>query len=155
MKKQDYNAAIMVNTDSLKAFNAINKVSAWWAEDITGATEQLNDAFTVYFGETYVNFTITASVPGKKVEWLVTGCYLPWLQDKQEWKNTRVVFDISAGNNQTEIEFTHAGLVPGIECYDGCVKGWDQYFKDSLYRYITEGAGLPQKKKIITNAQAV
>ena len=150
MKTQDYIAAIVVNASPGAVFSAINNVAAWWAEDITGVTDQLNNVFTVHFGETFVDFKIVQLVPGKKIEWQVTDCYLPWLQDKNEWTNTRVVFDIVAVNNATKLAFTHIGLVPGIECYNGCVKGWDQYFKDSLHRYITEGCGLPQQKKPAT-----
>ena len=42
---------------------------------------------------------------------------------------------------------THLGLKPGIECFDGCVKGWDQYVKDSLFRLLAEGKGAPEKTK--------
>ncbi len=147
MKKQDYKASIVVNAGAMDSFNNINKVSAWWTEDITGKSDKLNDSFAVHFGETFVDFKTTQLVPGKKVEWLVTECYLPWLQDKQEWTNTRVVFDITTEDKQTKIEFTHAGLVPEVECYDGCVKGWDRFFKSSLYQLIMEGQGLPQRKK--------
>jgi hypothetical protein len=37
----------------------------------------------------------------------------------------------------------HIGLVPEIECYTSCVKGWDQYVKGSLFKLLTEGKGLP------------
>jgi hypothetical protein len=56
-------------------------------------------------------------------------------------------FEISTVGDQTKINFTHIGLVPEIECYNMCVKGWDQYFKGSLYKLITEGKGQPQLKK--------
>ena len=54
---------------------------------------------------------------------------------------------ISTKDNLTQINFTHIGLVPEVECYDMCVKGWDQYVKGSLLKFITEGEGQPQKKK--------
>ena len=38
---------------------------------------------------------------------------------------------------------THVGLVPGIECYEDCEKGWDFYIKESLFKFLTEGKGLP------------
>jgi len=147
MKKQDYTATIVVNTSAAQTFKCINRVSAWWTENIEGSSEKLNDVFTVHFADTFVTMKIIEFIPEKKTVWLVTDCFLPWLKDKQEWKNTRVVFEITPENNSTQIQFTHMGLVPEIECYNGCVKGWDQYFKESLLLLITEGKGRPERKK--------
>ncbi|HEY4195645.1 MAG TPA: hypothetical protein VGM63_08915 [Mucilaginibacter sp.] len=55
--------------------------------NVEGASEKLNDVFTVRFdGGTFVIFKVTESIPGEKIAWLVTDCYLPWLKDKTEWK---------------------------------------------------------------------
>ncbi len=35
------------------------------------------------------------------------------------------------------------GLSPEVECYEGCVKGWDQYFKGNLFKLLTTGKGQP------------
>jgi hypothetical protein len=150
MKKQDYTATILVKPTANKAFESINDVAAWWTENIDGSSEKLNDVFTVHFGEAFVTMKIVESVMDKKVVWNVTDCYLHWLADKEEWKNTRMVFEISAEGDSTCIEFTHVGLTPQAECYDSCVKGWDQYIKDSLAKLINEGRGLPQRKQMAT-----
>ena len=154
MKKQDYTASILVRATTNKAFKCINEVAAWWTENIEGSSEKLNDVFIVHFGEAFVTMKIVESVPDKRVVWNVTDCYVHWLADKEEWKNTRIVFDISAEGDSTRIQFTHVGLTPQAECYDNCVKGWDQYIKDSLAKLINEGKGLPQRKQIAT-AEAV
>lgn len=70
--------------------------------------------------------------------------FCPWLSDKTEWSNTEVVFEISSGNNQTKIDFTHVGLVPGIECYEQCEKGWTRFVTISLPDYINSGKGRPE-----------
>jgi Activator of Hsp90 ATPase homolog 1-like protein len=150
MEKQDYTAIILVKDTANKAFKSINHVTAWWTENIEGSSEKLNDIFTIHFGEAFVTMKIVQSVPDKMVVWNVTDCYLHWLADKQEWKNTQIVFEISAEGDSTRIQFTHVGLTPQVECYDGCVKGWDQYFTDSLAKLINEGQGLPQKKLMAT-----
>jgi len=150
MKKQDYTASILVRVTANEAFKSINHVAAWWTENIEGGSEKLNDIFTIHFGEAFVTMKIVESVPDKKVVWNVTDCYLHWLADKKEWKGTRIVFEISAEGDSTRIQFTHVGLTPQVECYDSCVKGWDQYFKDSLARLINEGNGLPQRKEMAT-----
>ena len=154
MKKQDYTATILVKATANKAFQCINQVTAWWTENIVGSSEKLNDVFTTHFGETFVTMKIVESVPDKKLVWNVADCYLHWLADKKEWKGTQIVFEISAEGDSTRIQFTHIGLEPQVECYDMCVKGWDQYFKGSLAKLINEGTGLPQRKEMAT-AEAV
>ena len=150
MKKQDYTATILVKATANKAFQNINHVAAWWTENIEGSSEKLSDVFTIHFGEAFVTMKIVESVPDKKVVWNVVDCWLHWLADKKEWKDTQIVFEISAEGDSTRIQFTHVGLEPQVECYDSCVKGWDQYFKGSLAKLINEGKGLPQKKEMAT-----
>jgi len=154
MKKQDYMTTILVKAAANKVFKSFNHVAAWWTENIEGSSEKLNDVFTIHFGEAFVTMKIVQSVPDKKVVWNVTDCYLHWLADKKEWKNTQIVFEISAEGDSTRIQFTHVGLVPQVECYDNCVKGRDQYIKDSLVKLIAEGKGLPQKKQMATAGAA-
>jgi hypothetical protein len=147
MQTRNYTATLEVAKTPQEAFNGINSVSKWWSENIAGNSANLNDVFTIHFGaDTFVTHKIIEVVPDKKVVWEVTDCYLPWLKDKTEWTNTRMVFDISSENNLTTIHFTHVGLVPEVECYESCVKGWDQYVKGSLLSLLTEGKGQPQKK---------
>jgi Activator of Hsp90 ATPase homolog 1-like protein len=150
MKKQNYNATIVANASAKQAVKAINNVAGWWTENIEGSTEKLNDVFTVHFGETFATFKVIEVVPEKKIVWLVTDCYLHWLNDKTEWKDTKISFEILAENDETKILFTHIGLSPEIECYNDCRKGWDQYIKDSLFKLITEGNGMAERKKMET-----
>jgi hypothetical protein len=147
METKDYSATIVVDKKTNEVFKSINSVSKWWVEDLEGSSENLDDVFKIHFsGGNFVTHKIVEFVPGKKVVWQVTDCYLEWLTDKTEWTDTKMSFEISADDNKTKINFTHIGLVPEIECYDMCVKGWDQYIKGSLFKLITEGAGQPQKK---------
>jgi mRNA degradation ribonuclease J1/J2 len=86
----------------------------------------LNALFKIHFSaDNFVTHKIVEFVPNKKVVWLVTDCYLEWLADKKEWNNTKMSFEILANGDQTQISFTQIGLVPEVECYDMCVKGWD------------------------------
>lgn len=147
MNKKDYNATITANIPVREAFKYINRVSAWWSENLKGRSENLNDIFTVHFefGDTFT-IKIIEVVIDKKIVWLVTDCNLTWVKDSKEWKGTKMIFEISTENNSANISFTHVGLVPQIECYDGCVNGWDQYIKGSLFKLLTEGKGQPDKK---------
>jgi hypothetical protein len=147
MKKQDYIASFVVNKTAMEAFNTINNVTRWWTENLEGSSEKLDDEFSVRFGDVhYSKQKLTEVIPGKKIVWLVTDCRLNWIKDKKEWIGTTIVFDISEQGGSTAINFTHTGLVPGIECYNDCIKGWDHYFKNSLYKLLTEGTGLADKK---------
>ena len=123
MKEQNYTATIVADTTAKATVKAINDVAGWWTENIEGNSHNLNDVFTVNFGETFVTFKIIELVPDEKAVWLVTDCYLHWLNNKKEWKDTKIRFDILTENNSTQIHFTHIGLVPEIECYNDCIKG--------------------------------
>ncbi|HXB42469.1 MAG TPA: SRPBCC domain-containing protein [Puia sp.] len=148
MENQNYQATITVSQSANEVFKSINSVSKWWMENLEGDSENLNGKFTVDFGDdNFVTHKLVEVIPNKKVVWLVTDCYLSWFKDKTEWTNTKMSFEISTKGNSTVINFTHIGLIPEVECYDMCVKGWDQYVKGSLFKLITEGTGLPQKKK--------
>ena len=104
MEKKDYHRTITVKPSADEAMKKISQVNRWWAHDVTGKTEKLNDTFSVRFGETFVDFQISELVPGKKMVWRVTDCNLHWIKDKKEWKNTEVVFEISSKNNLTKID---------------------------------------------------
>ncbi len=143
MKKKDYTATISVNASPEEAFKHINEVSRWWAKQVEGRSEKLNDVFTAVFNHCSFTFKIIGSEPGRKVEWLVTDSDLSWLKDKKEWNGTKISFEISQRNGFTEISFTHNGLVPNMECYDNCEYGWNLHFKQSLLSLITEGKGQP------------
>src|SRR5712671_6834387 len=118
----DYHVSVMVNTTAGKAAEAISNVAAWWTENIEGSANKVKDIFTVRFGETFVRFKIVEMIPDQKIVWQVQDCYLHWLSDKKEWMNTSILWEISGKNNSTEIDMTHIGLKPGIECFSYCVK---------------------------------
>ena len=144
MEDKNYHRTIIVNGSAEDVMKKISLVNLWWKKDFSGSTRKWNDKFTVPFGESsFVDFIISELVPNKKVVWKVTDCYLPWFQDKKEWNNTEVVFQLLEENGNTKIDFTHVGLVPEVECYDICEKGWNGHIND-LVKLIGEGKGIPQ-----------
>jgi hypothetical protein len=144
MTKQDYRLSISAKVSASDAYDKIARVCEWWATDFEGSARYYGDAFTVRFGETHVDFKVTEAVPGSKVVWHVTNCFLPWLKDKTEWNNTNVVFEISAGQGETTVTMTHEGLTPEVECFNDCEKGWDRHFGESLKQFLTDGHGMPK-----------
>ena len=144
MNKQDYTASIAVNATPQEVFKKINSVTKWWTEDLKGSSQQLNDEFTVRFGDVHVSKQkLVEVIPDKKVVWLVTGSKLNFIEDESEWTGTKISFELASNDGKTQIHFTHVGLVPKVECYKDCVRGWDYYIKGSLFKLLTEGKGSP------------
>ena len=144
MEKKDFHRAITVKASAEEALRKIGQVNGWWAKNFVGSADRLNDKFTVRFGETFVDFIISELIPNKKVVWKVTNCNLHWIEAKKEWNGTEVVFEISAENGSTKIDFTHIGLIPGVECYKDCEVGWNGHITGSLVSFINDGKGQPQ-----------
>lgn len=144
MTKQDYRISISALVSASEAYDKISRVSEWWATDFEGSARNFGDLFTVRFGETYVDFKITEAVPGSKVVWHVTNCYLPWLKDKTEWNGTSVVFEVSTRESETTVTMTHEGLVPEVECFEACEQGWNHHFGESMKQFLTDGHGMPK-----------
>ncbi|MFT3909085.1 MAG: SRPBCC family protein [Ferruginibacter sp.] len=149
MENKNYHRTITVNVSAAEAMKKISQVNGWWKHDFSGSAEKPNDKFTVPFGDlngerSFVDFVVSEILPNKKIIWKVINCNLPWFRDKKEWNNTEVVFAISSKNNKTIIDFTHIGLVPAVECYGVCEKGWDGHVTSSLVSFINDGKGNPQ-----------
>jgi len=144
MKKDDFNTTISVKSNTSDAFEKIASVGDWWAKSFTGKALNVGDTFRIEFGSTWVNFKITEALPDEKIVWYVTDSYLPWLNNKSEWNNTSISWEISKQDASSTIKMTHVGLVPGIECYENCEKGWTRFVTVSLPKFIDEGKGLPE-----------
>ncbi len=140
----NYKATIMVDSVAKEVFDSINNVTKWWTENLEGNTQKLGDEFTVRFGDVHFSKQkLIEVIPNEKVVWLVTDSKLNFVEDKHEWTNTKISFEITNHDDKTQLHFTHIGLVPEFQCYNGCVKGWDYYIKGSLYKLLTEGKGMP------------
>jgi len=141
MKTSDFTTTILVDQTPEEAFNAINNVCGWWTGEpgIEGTTDKLNDEFTYdYKPYHHSRQKITELIPGKKVVWLVTDSNLSFVEDKNEWTGTKIIFDIATKGDKTEVRFTHMGLVPAVECYDGCSNAWGGYISSSLRDLIAK-----------------
>jgi len=148
MKPADFATTILVDQTPEQAFKAIKNISAWWSEGIEGSTDKLNDEFIYHYKDIHFSkMKLIELVPNKRVVWQVLDNYFKFTEDKSEWIGTKLVFDISQKNDQTEISFTHQGLVPQYECYEVCREAWTNYINDSLRDLITTGKGQPNPKE--------
>ncbi len=141
---QDFHLRLTVNAPAKDVLKKIGRVDLWWAKNFQGRAEKPQDKFIVRFGDTFVDFVISEFIPEKKIVWRVTDCQLDWIKDKQEWKNTDVIWTLSEKDGKTRIEFVHKRLTPESECYDSCEAGWTHHLKDSLVKLIEEGKGFPE-----------
>ena len=118
MNDQNFTTTFTVDQSPEEAFAAINNVRGWWSEEIEGSTNKLNDKFTYHYKDIhYCKMKLTEVIPDEKVVWLVMDNYFNFTKDKSEWKGTKIRFEISKRDNQTQLRFTHSGLVPEYECY--------------------------------------
>ena len=147
MTTADFKTGFSVNQTPNSVFNAINDVRGWWSERVEGGTNQLNDEFTYQRRDVHkCTMKLIEVVQDKKVVWLVMDNYFNFTKDQTEWTGTKIEFEISEKENQTEVHFTHWGLVPSFECFDICFDAWSGYINNSLHSLITTGKGQPNPK---------
>jgi hypothetical protein len=148
MKNENFTIAFSVDQAPHEVFEAVNNVRGWWSENIEGSTDKLAAEFKFHHRDLHRSTQkITELVHGKKVVWHVVDSHINFVKDNNEWKGTDVVFEIGRKDGKTELRFTHIGLVPAIECYDGCSGAWGFYINDSLHSLITTGKGRPAQKE--------
>ncbi|HXN33648.1 MAG TPA: SRPBCC domain-containing protein [Polyangiaceae bacterium] len=138
MSKQDFTTTFSVDQAPEEVFAAINDVRSWWSGGIDGRTDVLGAAFTYSHKDIHrTTHQITELEPGKRVVWRVTASNLSAFANTHEWDGTDIVFDISKNGDKTDVQFTHVGLAPVIECYDRCSRAWSFFITDSLKKRIT------------------
>lgn len=144
MIDQSYSISFLVNKSPQEVFAAVNRVRDWWSGDIAGGTDQPGDIFTYSVpGIHYSEQTITELIPGRKVVWHVSDANLTFVKHKSEWLGTDIIFDIAPKGDQTELRFTHRGLVPDFECHEACSNAWGLLVGGNLLRLITTGEPQP------------
>jgi len=154
--ENSYTTSIFVNNSPAEVYKAINNVRGWWSEEIVGKTDELQAEFFYHYKDVHLSkMVIVELVPNKKVVWFVKDNDFNFVNDKTEWKGTKIVFEISKTGDKTQLIFTHHGLVPGYECYDICKDAWSSYIQGSLKNLITTGKGEPNAKEGGLNAELI
>ena len=147
MQNQNFTTALVVDQTPEEIFNAINNPRGWWSEEIEGSTEKLNDEFTYHYKDVHISkMKLIEVIPHKKVVWLVLDNHFKFTKDTSEWKDNKIIFEITEKDNQTQLQFTQLGLVPVYECYDICKDAWSNYIHNSLRNLIITGKGQPNGK---------
>jgi hypothetical protein len=152
---KDYSVTFLVDKTPREVFDAINDVRGWWSEEIEGRTDELGE-FDYHYRDIHrCTIRITELVPDKTVRWHVVDNYFNFIDDKSEWKDTDIVFDIAKKGAETEVRFTHVGLVPAYECYDVCSDAWGTYIRGSLRNLITTGKGQPNQNEQLASKHGI
>jgi Activator of Hsp90 ATPase homolog 1-like protein len=142
-KKQDYRTEISTNVTPQEAIDKINHVSEWWSKNFEGKSSKVNDVFTVRFPSGDMYKIRVAEIVPNEIVWEIMDAFQGWVKNTSEWKGTQIEWEIKEGKKGVTIVLTHVGLVPELECFDRCNKGWDYLMHQSLSKYLTEGKGLP------------
>lgn len=144
MKDKSYAQTISAKISPGDAQAKISDVYAWWAKNFEGKASSKGDEFTVRFGNgDMYKLKVAEIIPGKKIVWDVIDAHQTWVKDAAEWVGTQVIWEISEKTDSTEIHFTHQGLVPELECFNQCQKGWNYLMLDSLTKLLSTGRGAP------------
>jgi hypothetical protein len=144
MTNTDFTATIQLSKSPQVVFDRIKEIPKWWTKDFEGNSKNLNDEFVIRHSDLhYSKQKLIEVIPDKKLVWLVTDSKLDWLKDdKEEWTNTKMIFEISTESDKTVLHFTHQGLVPAKACYPRCTEGWKTVIKDHLSRLINDGISI-------------
>jgi len=130
--------------DVYAALSTIEGVHNWWSQDCDGSSE-VGGTIHFRFGTCFNDMRVDRLDPGREVRWHCTGARTVGaaVTDEGEWVGTELVFHLSpAGAGKTRIDFEHIGLVPSLDCYAMCLKGW-AHFLNSLQLYVETGEGTP------------
>ena len=144
MESQGFTTTIITDAAPSEVFNAVNNVRGWWSENIDGHTDQLNGEFLYHYQDVHrARMRIAELVPHKKVVWDVIDNHFKFTKDASEWKDTEIIFEIAEKGAETQLKFTHRGLVPEYECFQICHDAWTHYIQGSLKDLIVKGKGSP------------
>lgn len=140
-----FTTTITLDKSPREVYDAVTDVRGWWLHNIIGDTYKVGDEFLFYAGERrQFHFKIIEMVPCERIVWLVLDQRFKDTEER-EWKGTTLLFEISETEGQTQLRFTHQGLVPPLDCYETCQGAWSKYIQLSLANFIKTGEGMPNK----------
>lgn len=134
-KAKSFTYSFHTSRSPKEIFELLLEVDQWWSglfeETITGKSHKLNDEFSFNAGggQHYSTQKLIELETNQRIVWLVTESNLSFLKEINEWEGSEICFDLSDEQDKTTVTFTHNGIVPGIECYDGCAGAWTQYME--------------------------
>lgn len=119
-------------------------MQAWWTADCE-VSDEVGGPIRLHFGNTRKAMRIEQLTPQRTVRWRCVAAHIDaaQLQRRDEWVGTELLFELSPqGAGQTRLDFSHFGLLPSLECYAMCRRGWHD-FLSSLQSSLETGKGTP------------
>lgn len=142
MTDQNFTTTIEIDRPEHEVFDAITDPRSWWSDSIDGRADRIGSEFVFDGGDHHCwRFRVVELEPARRVVWRVFNSMTGFVDDRTEWDDTEVHFDLSAHDKGTRLCFTHVGLTPALECFDGCSTGWTGYITASLPNLVTTGRG--------------
>lgn len=126
------------------AITTAEGLRGWWTGDCDVDTHE-GGKLTFRFSETHKEMRIDRLAPNAEVRWTCTGAHIavPGLERRDEWIGTEIAFRLTPdGDRRTRLAVEHVGLVPTLDCWDLCDRGWRD-FLGSLQSYVETGRGTP------------
>ena len=142
-----YQRSLMLDAEPAQVYAALSTpagLRGWWTQDCDVATA-IGETSRFRFGRHHKAMLVEQLDPNHDVRWLCTGAHIaaPELTRPDEWVGTRIVFRLTAQEaGRTRVDFEHVGLVPEMECFGMCSRGWN-YFLESLQAFVRTGHGTP------------
>jgi hypothetical protein len=139
---QNYNKIIMIQSSCDKIYQALTTQSGlagWWTPLVKGSCSEGEILHFEFEGlNEYIDMRIDTLRFSELVEWTcLTHTSLP------EWSNTKIRFQLTdKSKSSCELHFQHQGLIPSLQCFEDCKKGWD-YFLASIVSYCETDRGTP------------
>jgi hypothetical protein len=140
--QDSYETRTVVHASSARVFDAIGTlagVRGWWTDLASGSAEQGGELRLAFKGlDETIRMRVEVADRPSTVRWLCEEHTM-----HTEWVGTRIVFNLrEVGANECELRLEHIGLVPQLECYGVCSRGWD-FFLPSIVAHIEQGEGTP------------
>ena len=127
MKDQDgsYRAERVVDAPRARVFEALTTLeglAGWWTPAVSGSSGERGQ-IVLAFDEQRLMMRVDSAVAPESVRWTCTEhTRFP------EWRGTILAFDLrERGDDTTVLRFRHGGLVPDLQCFSVCRRGWDHY----------------------------
>jgi hypothetical protein len=118
MENKSFTTTLVVDQTPKEVFDAINNVRGWWSEDVTGATDKLNEEFSYHYEDIHrAKIKIIEFVPDQKIAWHVVDNYFNFTKDKKEWTDTKIIFEIEKKGKKhsyaslTSASFHHSNVM--------------------------------------------